>query len=129
MLAHGCEQLGPHRFRSGLFVGTGKYATFELMQEAHRASGTDMVTVAIRRMDLSAEKTLLDFIDRERYHVLPNTAGCFDAETAIRTAVLARATSAIAKHGVDGAKHDLDAARTFIPMAMRRTRRAISHAS
>lgn len=76
--------------RSRLILGTGKYETFEIMQAAHRASGADMVTVAIRRVDLSAAKNLLDFIDQGAIRLLPNTAGCYTAEDAIRTAHLAR---------------------------------------
>ena len=85
-------KLGPYEFTSRLFVGTGKYASNELMVEALAASGTQAVTVAVRRVDLSGKtgKTLLDFIDRKRYTILPNTAGCYSAEDAIRTARLAR---------------------------------------
>jgi thiazole synthase len=83
--------IGPLTLRSRLILGTGKYTTFEIMRAAHEASGVDMVTVAIRRVDLSGEgANLLDFIDTERIHLLPNTAGCFNAEDAIRTAHLAR---------------------------------------
>ncbi|GIX46701.1 MAG: thiazole synthase [Candidatus Tectimicrobiota bacterium] len=78
-------------FRSRLIVGTGKYPSLELMQKCHEASGADMVTVAIRRIELpGTDKTLLDYIDRDRYTILPNTAGCYDAETAVLTARLAR---------------------------------------
>jgi thiazole synthase len=85
-------KLGPYEFGSRLFVGTGKYATNELMVEALEASGTEVVTVAIRRVDLSGKsgKTLMDFIDREKYTILPNTAGCFNAEDALRVARLSR---------------------------------------
>jgi thiazole synthase len=78
--------------RSRLLVGTGKYASFEQMRDALEISGTDCVTVAVRRVNLDRSKgpSLLDFVDRERYTLLPNTAGCFDAPTAIRTAELAR---------------------------------------
>ena len=83
--------VGGHTFRSRLLVGTGKYATFEEMRAALEISGTDCVTVAVRRVDLSGKgPNLLDFIDRDRLTVLPNTAGCFDAESAVRTARLAR---------------------------------------
>ena len=84
--------LGSARLRSRLLVGTGKYASFEETARALELSGTDCVTVAVRRVNLDASKgpSLLDHIDRRRYHVLPNTAGCFDAESAIRSAVLAR---------------------------------------
>ncbi len=85
-------ELGKFRFNSRLFVGTGKYADFETMKKALDASGTEVVTVAIRRVDFSGdpEKNLLNFIDRERYTILPNTAGCFNAEDAIRVAHLGR---------------------------------------
>ncbi len=84
--------LGPHRFRSRLFVGTGKYATFEQMADALALSGTECVTVAVRRVNLDprAGPSLLDHVDRRRYTILPNTAGCFDAASAVRTARLAR---------------------------------------
>jgi thiazole synthase len=85
-------QLGQHRFNSRLFVGTGKYASFELMAQALELSGTQCVTVAVRRVNLDprAGPSLLDHLDRTRYALLPNTAGCFDAATAVRTAELAR---------------------------------------
>jgi thiazole synthase len=83
--------LGGKEFRSRLIVGTGKYPSMELMQQCHEASGADMVTVAIRRMELPGTgKTFLDYIDRDRFTILPNTAGCYDAESAILTAKLAR---------------------------------------
>jgi thiazole synthase len=84
--------IGGESFRSRLFVGTGKYATFEEMAECLALSGTGCVTVALRRIELGPGKgpSLLDFIERERYRILPNTAGCFDAASAVRTAVLAR---------------------------------------
>ncbi len=84
--------LGSASLKSRLLVGTGKYASFEETAQALEISGTDCVTVAVRRVNLDANKgpSLLDHIDRERYHILPNTAGCFDAGSAIRTAELAR---------------------------------------
>jgi thiazole synthase len=83
--------LGGKEFRSRLIVGTGKYPSMELMQQCHEASGADMVTVAVRRMELPGTgKTLLDYIDRDRFTILPNTAGCYDADSAILTARLAR---------------------------------------
>jgi thiazole synthase len=83
--------LGGKEFRSRLIVGTGKYPSMELMQQCHEASGADMVTVAVRRMELPGTgKTFLDYIDRDRFTILPNTAGCYDAESAILTAKLAR---------------------------------------
>ena len=79
-------------FRSRLIVGTGKYSSNQVMAEAHRRSGSDMVTVAVRRIDLKAPKgqSLLDFIDREKIMILPNTAGCYNVEDAVRTARLGR---------------------------------------
>ncbi len=86
-------KIGNRTFRSRLFVGTGKYATFELMAEALEASGCEVVTVALRRVNLNApkgEKTLLDYIDPKRYTILPNTAGCYTKEDAIKIARIAR---------------------------------------
>ena len=84
--------LGPYKFTSRLFVGTGKYETFPLMREALEASGCQVVTVAVRRVNLSdkSKESLLDYVDRKRYTILPNTAGCFNAEDALRTARLGR---------------------------------------
>jgi thiazole synthase len=83
--------LGGRSFRSRLIVGTGKYPSFEVMRRCHEASGTEMVTVAVRRVDLArAGETLLDFVDLQRITLLPNTAGCYTAEEAVRTAYLAR---------------------------------------
>ncbi|MCL6567106.1 MAG: thiazole synthase [Acidobacteriia bacterium] len=79
-------------FRSRLIVGTGKYRTYQEMVRAHEASGAEMVTVAVRRVNLTdrSKESLLDYIDREKFFILPNTAGCYTAEEAIRTARLAR---------------------------------------
>ena len=87
-------KLGKYEFTSRLFVGTGKYANFAVMKQALEASGTQCVTVAVRRLDLKAKpgESLLDHIDRKKYTILPNTAGCYSAEDAIRTAHLARET-------------------------------------
>ncbi len=83
--------IGGKEFQSRLIVGTGKYPSMESMQQCHEASGADMVTVAVRRMELPGTgQTLLDYIDRDRFTILPNTAGCYDAESAILTAKLAR---------------------------------------
>src|SRR2546422_6991156 len=83
--------IGGKEFQSRLIVGTGKYPTLELMQQCHEASGADMVTVAVRRMELpGTSKTLMDYIDRDRFTILPNTAGCYDADAAVLTARLAR---------------------------------------
>ena len=79
-------------FTSRLVVGTGKYPSHAVMQAAHEASGTGMVTVAVRRVDLTArgEGSLLSWIDRSRIFILPNTAACYTADDAVRTARLAR---------------------------------------
>jgi thiazole synthase len=85
-------RIGEYRLDSRLIVGSGKYPSMEVMRAAHAASGAAMVTVAIRRISLDdAEgKTLLDYIDRDRYTILPNTAGCYSAKEAVLTAQLAR---------------------------------------
>src|SRR5256714_3393664 len=86
-------------FSSRLIVGTGKYSSPAVMVQAHEASGADMITVAVRRVNLSLpggtqrgpkEASLLDYIDTSKYFLLPNTAGCFNADDAIRTARLGR---------------------------------------
>jgi thiazole synthase len=80
-------------FRSRLIVGTGKYKSFQETARALEASGADMVTVAVRRVNLdrtAAKESLLDYIDPKKYFLLPNTAGCYTAEEAIRAALLAR---------------------------------------
>ncbi|HEX4056452.1 MAG TPA: thiazole synthase [Tepidisphaeraceae bacterium] len=78
--------------RSRLFVGTGKYASYEIMQQALEASGCQVVTVAVRRERLVDKqgRSLLEFLDLSKYIILPNTAGCFSAEDAIRVAILGR---------------------------------------
>jgi thiazole synthase len=80
------------KFRSRLLIGTGKYTTFQLMREALEKSGADLVTVAVRRINISdrTKESLLDYIDTGKYTLLPNTAGCYTAEDAIRTARLGR---------------------------------------
>lgn len=84
--------IGSHALRSRLIVGTGKYASYELMGESLERSGTDCITVAVRRERLidAAGNNLLDFIDTSRYTLLPNTAGCFSADDAVRVARLGR---------------------------------------
>ena len=79
-------------FRSRLIVGTGKYPSHQVMRECHAASGADMVTVAVRRVNISdrSRESLLDYVDTDRIFILPNTAGCYTAEEAIRTARLGR---------------------------------------
>ena len=85
-------KVGKYTFKSRLFVGTGKYSTFPVMKEALEASGTELVTFAVRRVkiDNPNEESLLDYIDRKRFTLLPNTAGCATAEEAVRVAHLAR---------------------------------------
>lgn len=85
-------KIGPLELESRLIVGTGRYSDYATMQACHLASGASMVTVALRRVDLSAPQGqgVLDFIDRSRVHLLPNTAGCYTAEDAVDTARLAR---------------------------------------
>ncbi len=85
-------QLGDVTLGSRLLVGTGRYADFSQMQACHIASGTELVTVALRRVDLDTRSgnDILDFIDRTRIRLLPNTAGCYTAEDAVTTAQLGR---------------------------------------
>lgn len=89
---HESWRLGSHSFRSRLIVGTGKYATFELMQQCLAASDAEVITVAVRRERLvdAQGRNILDFIDLSRYTILPNTAGCFSADDAVRVARLGR---------------------------------------
>src|SRR5246500_6024092 len=79
-------------FASRLIVGTVKYRSFLEMQRCHEASGAEMVTVAVRRVNLTdrSKESLIDYIDRSKIFILPNTAGCYNADEAIRTARLAR---------------------------------------
>lgn len=85
-------KIGTHSLQSRLIVGTGKYATFELMQQCLEASGAEVITVAVRRERLvdASGRNILDFIDLSKYTILPNTAGCFTAEDAVRVARLGR---------------------------------------
>jgi thiazole synthase len=85
-------KIGNHSFRSRLFVGTGKYASYDQMRECLEASRCEVVTVAVRRERLidAQNRNMLDFLDTKRYTILPNTAGCFTAEDAIRVARLGR---------------------------------------
>ncbi len=87
-------KLGKYKFNSRLFVGTGKYQTFDIMKEALEASGSEVITVAVRRANIGGKpgESLLDHIDKEKYTILPNTAGCYSADEAVRTAFLARET-------------------------------------
>ena len=79
-------------FRSRLIVGTGKYRSFQEMARCHELSGAEMVTVAVRRVNLTdrSKESLLDYVDRSKFFLLPNTAGCYTADEAIRTARLGR---------------------------------------
>jgi len=85
-------RIGSFTFQSRLITGTGKYASYDLMRDCLAASGCEVTTVAVRRERLVDKegRSLLDFLDLKRYTVLPNTAGCFSAEDAIRHARLAR---------------------------------------
>jgi thiazole synthase len=88
----GILKIADREFNSRLIVGTGKYRTFPEMQKCHEASGADMVTVAVRRVNLTdkSKESLLDYIDRSKFFILPNTAACYSADDAIRTARLGR---------------------------------------
>ena len=85
-------KIGKYHLRSRLLLGTGKYPTLELMREALDASGCHAVTVAVRRVEMGQKgaEQLLDYIDLNKYIILPNTAGCFSAQDAVRSARLAR---------------------------------------
>jgi len=85
-------RIAGREFRSRLIVGTGKYKNFQEMARAHEASGAEIVTVAVRRVNLTdrTKESLLDYIDRAKYFSLPNTAGCYTADEAVRAARLAR---------------------------------------
>ena len=86
-------QIGPYSFRSRLILGTGKYSSPQVMQQALEASGAELITVAVRRVDLTNRSTdpILGFLDPKRYKFLPNTAGCYTADEAIRIARMGRA--------------------------------------
>ncbi len=85
-------RIADREFQSRLFVGTGKYRSFQEMARCHAASGTEVVTVAVRRVNLTdkSKESLIDYIDRSKLFILPNTAACYTAEDAIRTARLGR---------------------------------------
>jgi thiazole synthase len=112
-------RIGSHTFTSRLIVGTGKYSSYDLMREALAASGTECITVAVRRERLfdAAGKNLLDFVDTSRYTILPNTAGCFTADDAVRVARLGREILAeMGNPGADWVKLEvLGDARTLLP--------------
>lgn len=112
-------RIGSHLLRSRLIVGTGKYASYELMRDALERSGADCITVAVRRERLiDAEgRNLLDVVDTDRYTLLPNTAGCFSAEDAIRVARLGRELlSGLENPGANWVKLEVLAdTRTLLP--------------
>jgi thiazole synthase len=112
-------RIGTHQFTSRLIVGTGKYASYELMGEALAISGTECITVAVRRERLvdAAGRNILDFIDTSRYTILPNTAGCFTAEDAVRVARLGREIlSQLGNAGADWVKLEvLGDTKTLLP--------------
>jgi thiazole synthase len=85
-------RIGPVVLQNRLVVGTGKYSSYDIMQKALDASGCQVVTVAVRRERLIDKqgRSLIEFIDPDRYTILPNTAGCFTAEDAVRVALLGR---------------------------------------
>jgi len=85
-------KIAGREFRSRLIVGTGKYRSFQEMARAHEASGAEIVTVAVRRVNLTdrSKESLLDYIDRSKYFILPNTAGCYSGDEAMRAARLGR---------------------------------------
>jgi thiazole synthase len=111
--------VGKFRFSSRLITGTGKYATYELMRDALAASGCEVTTVAVRRERLVDKqgRNILDFLDLDRYVILPNTAGCFSAEDAVRHARLARELlSNLGNPGADWVKLEcLGDPRTLLP--------------
>ena len=103
-------KIGSYFLRSRLIVGTGKYSTFQVMEKALEASAAEMVTVAVRRVNLDrAKESLLDFVDPKKYILLPNTAGCYTRDEAVRVARLGRAAglSNLVKLEVIGDEHTL----------------------
>jgi thiazole synthase len=111
--------IGTHIVRSRLLVGTGKYTTLELMRDCLDASGAEVVTVAVRRERLFDRqgRSLLDYLDPKRYTILPNTAGCFSAEDALRTSRLGRELlEGLENPGADWVKLEVLAdTRTLLP--------------
>ena len=112
-------RIGSHVFTSRLIVGTGKYSSFEVMQQALELSGTQCITVAVRRERLFDQqgRNILDFIDTKRYTILPNTAGGFSAEDAVRVARLGREIlSQLGNPGADWVKLEvLGDKKTLLP--------------
>jgi thiazole synthase len=111
--------IGKFSFRSRLITGTGKYAGYELMRDCLAASGCEVTTVAVRRERLVDKqgRNILDYLDLKRYTILPNTAGCFSAEDAVRHARLARELlSNLGNRGADWVKLEcLGDVKTLLP--------------
>lgn len=111
--------LGNHTLTSRLIVGTGKYSTLELMQQCLEASGSEVITVAVRRERLldASGRNILDYIDLKKYTILPNTAGCFNVEDAVRVARLGREIlRGLENPGADWVKLEVLAdTRTLLP--------------
>lgn len=112
-------QIGKHRFTSRLILGTGKYSSFEVMQQSLEAAETQCVTIAVRRERLhdSSGRNILDFVDPERFVLLPNTSGCYDASTAVRCARMGREIlRGLENSGSDWVKLEvLGDSRTLLP--------------
>lgn len=112
-------QIGNHCLTSRLILGSGKYHSFETMQQSLVAAGTECVTIAVRRERLhdSSGRNILDFLDPNRYILLPNTAGCYDAETAVRCARMGREIlKGLENPGADWVKLEvLGDSRTLLP--------------
>jgi len=112
-------KIGDFEVKSRLFVGTGKYETYELMADALAKSGCEVVTVAVRRERMidAGGRNILDFLDPAKYTLLPNTAGCFSAEDAVRTARLGRELlEGLGNKGAEWVKLEvLGDARTLLP--------------
>ncbi len=83
-------KIGKYFFSSRLIVGTGKYPDFKTMKDSIEASGSEIITVAVRRIDFSAKENMLSYVDLDRFTLLPNTAGCYTADDAVKTLLLAR---------------------------------------
>ena len=90
-------EIAGRRFRSRLIIGSGKFKSFQENKEVLEASGAEIITVAVRRVNITdrSKENLLDYIDPNKYQILPNTAGCYTAEEAIKTAMLAREATVI----------------------------------
>ena len=112
-------RIGNHTFNSRLILGTGKYDSFEAMQASHEVSHTECVTIAVRREKLhdSSGRNILDYVDPQRLTLLPNTAGCYDAQTAVRCARMGREIlSGLGNPGADWVKLEvLGDSRSLLP--------------